>query len=754
MPERVTAFAPGRVNLIGEHTDYNEGLALPFAIREGVTVQAARSGDERVTVVAHDLDAHDSFDLRRPRRGRRLARVRARRGRGAGAERASRSAGARLQIRGSVPSGSGLSSSAALEVALCLALLAVSDAAEPDRLELARICSRIENDWVGARTGLLDQIASLFGEPDRALEIDFRSLEVRPVTLRLAGYSLVTLDSGERHANAGVGRRRGEGEEPGYNQRRDECQRACELLSLSESARRDAGDGASDLPHPLRDRVRHVISENERVRETVDRAGRRAICPASVSCSTRPTRACATALRSPLPRSRRRYSGCATRARSAPGSSAAASAVMCWGCSARTRHPPAGAVAVAPGAGRAPALSAASTAPAARTALSANMPPRVRPPWGGAPERSRSMDVEDDAEAIVRPRRAAVMADVGRLAGVSHQTVSRVINGSRHVSPATRERVLAAMRELGYRPNSIARALVTGRSRTLGVVSFDTTLYGPASTLFGIERAAHQAGYFIIIASQRALDRASVVEAVDRLRLQGVEGIMVIVSEQAAAEALLELHIDVPMVAVEAGPERGVPVVAVDQRLGATMATRHLLDLGHATVHHVTGPPESLEAQQRTEGWRTTLEAAGAPIPAPLIGDWSARAGYHVGGRLARDDSVTAVFVGNDQMALGLLRAMHEAGRRDPGRGQRRRLRRHPGGDVFHAAADDRASGFRRGRQPQSARAGGGDPESSTAAGRTRPARSSRPSSWSGPAPRPAGAAGRQVPPRIDTTPM
>jgi DNA-binding LacI/PurR family transcriptional regulator len=276
------------------------------------------------------------------------------------------------------------------------------------------------------------------------------------------------------------------------------------------------------------------------------------------------------------------------------------------------------------------------------------------------------MDVEDEVEPPARSRRPAVMADVGRLAGVSHQTVSRVINGSRHVSPATRERVLAAMRELGYRPNSIARALVTGRSRTLGVVSFDTTLYGPASTLFGIERAAHQAGYFIIIVSLRALDRASVVEAVDRLRLQGVEGILVIVSEQAAAEALLEVEIDVPLVAVEAGPERGIPVVAVDQRLGATMATRHLLDLGHETVHHVTGPSGSLEAQQRAEGWRATLQAAGAAVPSPLIGDWSARTGYHLGCRLARDRDASAVFVANDQMALGLLRAMHEAGRGIP----------------------------------------------------------------------------------------
>ena len=156
------------------------------------------------------------------------------------------------------------------------------------------------------------------------------------------------------------------------------------------------------------------------------------------------------------------------------------------------------------------------------------------------------MDLEDRGQAPARPPRPAVMADVGRLAGVSHQTVSRVINGSRHVSPATRERVLAAMHELGYRPNSIARALVTGRSQTLGVVSFDTTLYGPASTLFGIERAAHEAGYFIIIASLKALDRSSVAEALDRLRLQAVDGILVIVSEQEAAEALLDARADCP----------------------------------------------------------------------------------------------------------------------------------------------------------------------------------------------------------------
>ena len=276
------------------------------------------------------------------------------------------------------------------------------------------------------------------------------------------------------------------------------------------------------------------------------------------------------------------------------------------------------------------------------------------------------MDDEDAGPASVRPRRAAVMSDVGRLAGVSHQTVSRVINGSRHVSPATRERVLAAMHELGYRPNSIARALVTGRSWTLGVVSFDTTLYGPASTLFGIERAAHEAGYFIIVASLKALDRSSVAEALDRLRLQAVEGILVIVSEEQAADAVHAARADLPLVAVEAGPGHGIPVVAVDQLAGAEAATRHLLELGHRTVWHVAGPGTSIEAQLRTQAWCDVVTAAGATPPPVLVGDWSAASGYAHGCRLAQEPAATAVFVANDQMALGVVRALHEAGRRIP----------------------------------------------------------------------------------------
>jgi DNA-binding LacI/PurR family transcriptional regulator len=123
---------------------------------------------------------------------------------------------------------------------------------------------------------------------------------------------------------------------------------------------------------------------------------------------------------------------------------------------------------------------------------------------------------------------------------------------------------------------------------------------------------------------------------------------------------------DIPLVAVEGGPAAGVPVVAIDQFAGAMSATRHLLELGHQTVWHIAGPSNFLEAQRRTEGWRTALEEAGAPVHEPQPGDWSARSGYRVGRGLCVDAHVTAIFVANDQMALGVLRALHEQGRHVP----------------------------------------------------------------------------------------
>jgi DNA-binding LacI/PurR family transcriptional regulator len=257
------------------------------------------------------------------------------------------------------------------------------------------------------------------------------------------------------------------------------------------------------------------------------------------------------------------------------------------------------------------------------------------------------------------------MADVARRAGVSHQTVSRVLNGHPNVSPETRADVLAAIRELGYRPNVAARTLVTGKTNVLGVISFDTTLYGPASMLYGIERAAHP-GYFVAIASLSAFDRQSLTEAADRLLDQAVAGIIVIAPHTDAAEALAGLAANVPLVAVGCGTDVALPSVRIDNVAGAAMATRHLLDLGHQTVYHIGGPDSWVDARDRVDGWRQTLRAAGAREPEMLRGDWSARSGYEIGRQLAALPEVTAVFCANDPMALGFIRAAAERGRRLP----------------------------------------------------------------------------------------
>ena len=257
------AFAPGRVNLIGEHTDYNLGFSLPFAIAQGVTVRARALEVRRVEATASDLGERDSFALEAPAPAEGWRAF----VRGACAELAAAGVplrGAALEIGGDVPRGAGLSSSAALEVALVLALVALGGGPEPPRMELAALCSRIENDWVGAQTGLLDQITSLFGEPGRALLIDFRSLEVRPVALELGAWVLVTLDSGERHAHAASG----------YNERRAQCEEACRELHIA-SLRDATLEMAATLPDPLARRARHVVSENARVLEAAAALERR-----------------------------------------------------------------------------------------------------------------------------------------------------------------------------------------------------------------------------------------------------------------------------------------------------------------------------------------------------------------------------------------------------------------------------------------------------------------------------------------------
>ncbi|MFB9235661.1 LacI family DNA-binding transcriptional regulator [Plantactinospora siamensis] len=258
------------------------------------------------------------------------------------------------------------------------------------------------------------------------------------------------------------------------------------------------------------------------------------------------------------------------------------------------------------------------------------------------------------------------MTDVARLAGVSHQTVSRVLNGHPNVREQTRLRVQAAIAELGYRPNRAARTLVTGRSQVIGVVTQNTTLYGPASLLAALEQTAAEEGFAVSVGSVRDLDRVSISAVVERHLAHRVAGIVVIAPVESAGEALEHLPKDVPLVTVDGDPRRPVPLVTVDQVAGARDATRHLLDAGHRTVWHVSGPADWFDSAGRIEGWRETLRAAGADVPPLIPGDWSAASGYRCGQMLARMPEVTAIFTANDHLALGVLRALHENGRRVP----------------------------------------------------------------------------------------
>ncbi|MFE9654548.1 LacI family DNA-binding transcriptional regulator [Micromonospora sp. NPDC006431] len=260
--------------------------------------------------------------------------------------------------------------------------------------------------------------------------------------------------------------------------------------------------------------------------------------------------------------------------------------------------------------------------------------------------------------------RAAVMSDVARLAGVSHQTVSRVLNNHPSVRQETRERVLRAVHQLNYRPNALARGLASRRSHVIGVVSFDTILYGPAATLLGIERAARAAGYGISIVTLERLDRSGVTSAIDALAEQSVAGVVLIAPMVSAA--VHGLPTGVPAVVVEPGGDGELPTVAVDQVAGARLAVEHLLELGHETVWHIAGPRDWLEARDRTDGWRLALETAGRRVPPVIAGDWSPRSGYEIGQTLVDRPDITAIFCANDHQALGLLRALHQRGVRVP----------------------------------------------------------------------------------------
>lgn len=256
--------------------------------------------------------------------------------------------------------------------------------------------------------------------------------------------------------------------------------------------------------------------------------------------------------------------------------------------------------------------------------------------------------------------------DVARAAGVSQKTVSRVMNDEPYVREEVRERVLAAARTLGYRPNGAARSLNSGVSRRLGVISLGAGLFGPTTLLVAVERSARQQGYSVIVAHTGEDEEHGAARAVDRLLEQGVDAI--VLSEELD-EGPLDVTIDVPVLTLGRFPgitaSRRIRSSEEPDRSGY-VATRHLVDLGHREIRHVAGPSRWWSARDRESGWRTALEEAGLPVVEPVRGDWSCLSGYRAGLRLAADDEATAVFVANDDMAIGLLRALAEIGRAAP----------------------------------------------------------------------------------------
>jgi DNA-binding LacI/PurR family transcriptional regulator len=258
------------------------------------------------------------------------------------------------------------------------------------------------------------------------------------------------------------------------------------------------------------------------------------------------------------------------------------------------------------------------------------------------------------------------MFDVADRCGVSHQTVSRVVNGTGSVSAKTRDKVLAAIEELGYQPNLAAKALATGRTNTIGVLSYDSTLYGPTAMLHSIQVAARDAGYQVVLNSVNDLSNSEISVGLATLSRANVDGIIVISPRSSVADPKIQVETRVPIVFTEAQDGEPFQMVDVDQAGIANAATEHLLALGHKKIAHIAGNAEWLAANRRKSGFLASLAKHSIEPIAIAQGDWTPKSGYEAAKELLAGEKFTAIFVANDAMAIGALRALSEAGIRVP----------------------------------------------------------------------------------------
>jgi len=252
--------------------------------------------------------------------------------------------------------------------------------------------------------------------------------------------------------------------------------------------------------------------------------------------------------------------------------------------------------------------------------------------------------------------------DVARLADVSYQTVSRVLNDHPSVRPETRQRILQVMEQLQYRPNLAARALVTSRSQTIGILAAGSSMYGPASSIAAIEAAARARGYWVSTANIDPADPESIPAGLAHLIAQSIEGLVVIAPQVRVFRALAAQSLEIPYVTLQSTDLDPDHTLSVDQLAGARLATKHLISLGHRQIYHIAGPQDWIEAEARMRGFLAEMGASDIPTTAPILGDWSAEFGYHAGQELLQGPDFTAIFSSNDPMALGLIHAIRDAG--------------------------------------------------------------------------------------------
>jgi LacI family transcriptional regulator len=260
------------------------------------------------------------------------------------------------------------------------------------------------------------------------------------------------------------------------------------------------------------------------------------------------------------------------------------------------------------------------------------------------------------------------LGDVARRAGVSSQTVSRVVNRHPYVSEETRRRVLDTIRALDYRPNRAARSLATQRTCMLGIITYGINHYGPAQMVSNVERTAKARGYGVSFSTINTVSREDVRDAIETLGGRAVDGLVLITPVLGLShDDLAQLCGDVPFVQIDTEMAARVPSVIIDQRYGSQLATQHLIDLGHCRIGEISGPLYWFSGLARHESWRETVIAAGLEPGLSVEGDWTARSGYHAACRLLDEGAeFTALVVGNDQMALGAIRALRERRRRVP----------------------------------------------------------------------------------------